>query len=272
MKASPATYRHRLGRLGLPLRERRWRYQRAHPPRLLFGWTIGPPHFVGVGVQKAGTTWWYHLITRHPKVVTRGHPKEMHYFSTQRFATDFEDVDAQDYSKWFPTRRGTVAGEWTPGYMQEAPAIERLHRAAPRARILVLLRDPVDRYRSGMAMMTPRNYPNAEPDARARGLYGTQLERLFSIFPREQVLVLQYEVCAREPDVQIKRTYRFLGLDDSFVPPLLRRRINISMDDFTVDARLKDELVTLYEPEVERVQSLCPGIDIGAWPNFRHLA
>lgn len=270
MNRSLAAQRHRLSELITPIREKRWAYQRTHPPRLLFGWTLSPPDFVGVGVQKAGTTWWYHLITRHPDVVTRGHPKELHYFS--RFEEDFDDAAAREYSRWFPRRPGKITGEWTPGYMHWDRATEWLRKAAPDARILVMLRDPVERYRSGMAMFVPRGYPNVEPDARERGMYATQIERLLEYFPREQILVLQYESCVRDAARELRRTYRFLGLTENFLPRLITRRINISVHDYPVGPELRNDLVCLYEPEIARLKELVPEIDVAAWPSFRHLA
>ena len=51
------------------------------PPAIPEGWQVGPPHFVGVGAQKAGTSWWNRLIEAHPDVVNAGgQPKELHFF------------------------------------------------------------------------------------------------------------------------------------------------------------------------------------------------
>src|SRR5437660_746473 len=54
---------------------------RARPPVLSRHWTAGPPDWVGVGVQRAGTSWWQSLLEAHPDVHGRGWPdKELHFF------------------------------------------------------------------------------------------------------------------------------------------------------------------------------------------------
>jgi hypothetical protein len=56
-------------------------YLPANVPVAPSGWTVAPPDFVGVGAQKAGTTWWYTLLSSHPGVhAPPGRRKELHYF------------------------------------------------------------------------------------------------------------------------------------------------------------------------------------------------
>ncbi|MGO8870504.1 MAG: hypothetical protein ACLQPH_03725 [Acidimicrobiales bacterium] len=104
--------RHRTGRF------RAWEEGFDHhaTPALAPGQVSGPPGFVGIGVQKAGTTWWCDLIRRHPGV---DNPpivhKERHFFA--RFGSEpFGPEDVSDYRRWFPHAAGTISGEWTPDY------------------------------------------------------------------------------------------------------------------------------------------------------------
>ena len=114
------------------------------------GWTVGPPHYVGVGAQKAGTSWWNRLIQSHPDVVNAGgQPKELHFFD-RSWEVPFDDAAVEAYRRHFPVPEGSVAGEWTPGYLIDFWTPELIRRAAPDARILVLLRDPIERFRSGL--------------------------------------------------------------------------------------------------------------------------
>ncbi len=120
------------------------------PPACPAGWRTGPPDFVGVGAQRSGTTRWFDLIVAHPQVTaplaTR---KELHYFD--RFHSDaFTARDAMDYSEYFPRPEGTLTGEWSPSYLASPWAPAMLASAAPKTRLLVLLRDPVERYLSGL--------------------------------------------------------------------------------------------------------------------------
>ena len=100
------------------------------PPALGPNEEAGAPDFVGIGVQKAGTTWWYTLILSHPDVSSRSNiHKERHFFD--RFGSrSFATSDISDYHGWFPRSPGTRAGEWTPDYFSYAWVPPLLHRAA----------------------------------------------------------------------------------------------------------------------------------------------
>lgn len=238
------------------------------------GWRTGPPDFVGVGAQKAGTTWWRSLIGAHPDVVL-GERKELHYFSDY-WRLEFRDEDAERYHLYFPRPEGALCGEWTPRYMSDFWTPGLLARSAPDAKILVLLRDPVARYRSGLtaslAGVFPPFHPDVAQEAMERGLYADQLERLLGAFAREQVLLLQYEVCRVNVVSELARTYRFLGLDDSFVPDGADEVINRTEDKVDVPDETRERLAVLYRNDVIRLLDAFPEIDVTLWPPFTDLA
>lgn len=240
------------------------------PPRLEPGEVVAPPDFVGIGTQKAGTTWWYEAIRSHPGVYSRPDiHKERHYFD--RFAIRrFAPEDSDRYQGWFPRLRGTLSGEWTPDYLNMPWVPELMSRAAPQAKLLVIFRDPVERIASGLAhvrrdreRVTPADYK----DAVTRGFYHEPLCWWLRHFPREQFLVLQYERCLIDPVAQIRRTYEFLGLDP-FVPRMLQERINPSSDVPKLDEETRRRLAELYRPDVEALCMCFPEIELGLWPNF----
>jgi len=145
-----------------------------------------------------------------------------------------------------------------------------MFEAAPEAKLLVTLRDPVDRMASGLAHVrrdVGKVALSDEKDALIRGFYHEALCWWLRRFPREQILVLQYEQCLLEPDAQIRRTYRFLGLKP-FVPRELSERVNPSSEVLTLDERTRRRLVGLYRPDVENLCNRFPEIDVGLWPNF----
>ncbi len=156
----------------------------------------------------------------HPDVFSRDDiHKERHFFG--RYATrPFGPQECSLYHEWFPRPPGRLTGEWTPDYIHLPWVPALLARAAPRARLLVLLRDPVDRFRSGLAHRRRdrgRLTVEAWQDGIERGFYDEALHRWLAHFPPEQILVLQYEHCVADPAGQLARTYRFLGLEP-FVP------------------------------------------------------
>lgn len=242
--------------------------QQRHPPPCPPGWSTGPPTFVGMGTQRSGTTWWHHLVTAHPGV-ERGQ-KELRFFDGY-WKREFGSADAERYGSYFPRPLGQHVGEWSPGYVSHFWIPHLVRQAAPEAKLLVVLRDPVERYRSGLALQTQtRRSSQATASAAFRlGCYATHLEQLYASFPTEQVLVLQHEQCVRDPATELARTYRFLGLDDSFVPDDLATPRNQSKTPkATLPEHEQRSIVTAYEPEVDRLDTLVAGFDRSLWPNF----
>jgi hypothetical protein len=232
----------------------------------------GPPDFVGVGAQRSGTTWWYELISAHPGVRTG--EKERHYFN--RFCTEeMGDGDIERYWASFPGRAGTITGEWTPRYAYDVWTPPLLRRAAPDAKLLFMVRDPIERLRSGVVhqcSLTPPSGPvelaTIYAEAADRGRYGTQLSRLLQFFAREQILVLQYERALRDPWAALRATYEFLGLDPDVRPADLDRPRGTSSADLkpALPADFRAALVAELGGEALALATLAPDLDLSLWP------
>ena len=96
--------------------ERRGRQAPAIPD----GAAIGPPDFIGVGVHKAGTTWWWALLAGHPEIDAVARRKELHLLDRMREGPI--SAEQRDwYYRQFPRLPGHLAGEWTPRYMAMPP-------------------------------------------------------------------------------------------------------------------------------------------------------
>ena len=173
------------------------------------------PDFLIIGARKAGTTSLYNLLSRHPHVepaVT----KELHYFDVL-----FDEEDVEWYRRGFPEPkrkdgRWTITGEATP-YSAHLRAPERAAKVVPEARLIALLRNPVDRAYSDYQQVArlgrePRTFEEAigAKEGRSfapenggglddgcaylsRGVYVDQLLRWSRFYPREQLLVLKSE-------------------------------------------------------------------------------
>ena len=245
------------------------------PPPVPTGWHVGPPHYVGVGAQKAGTSWWNRLIEAHPAVIdAAGQPKELHYFD-RSWETPFGEADIERYHRFFPVPEGKVAGEWTPGYLIDFWTPELIARAAPDARILVLLRDPLDRFRSGLThQLATSREPLRHRDIQGafqRSIYAPQLRRVLAAFPAERVWIGQYEACRADPAGELARTYAFLGLRPHVLDAAaMRGEVNpTTRQKFEPSAALHASLLEGYASDLAQLAQLWPDLDLSLWPSAR---
>ncbi len=242
------------------------------PPDVPAGWELAPPDFVGVGAMRSGTSWWWTLIAAHPDFAVKDiRYKELHFFD--RFA-GVQTIDPASYHRYFPRPPGKVSGEWTPRYMFDYWTPPMLRQAAPETKLLVLLRDPLERFRSALTFAESRNAPISEfmlHQHFSRSLYGRQLLGLLRQFPAGQILVLQYEQCVLDTAGEMRRTLEFIGLDPArWQPADPAKRVNASggtshpkLDGPTTAALLpafQDDMSPLFE----RFGSLDPGL----WPSM----
>jgi len=232
-----------------------------------------PPHFIGVGTQRSGTTWWDRMVQRHPQI-TKGNlrRKELHFFD-EFCSRAMTDADVRRYHEIFARNRRSrlVYGEWTPRYSYDAWVPRLLARAAPDAKLLFMVRDPVERFRSGLAhqlhVAPHRRKPVAANDGIDRGRYATQLKRLHEFFPREQVLVIQYEQCRQDPVAQYARTMSFLGVDPAFSPGdfFELQGATTGPKKLTLWPDLEEALRETYAPEYAELEVLAPDLDLSLW-------
>ena len=246
-------------------------------PEVPAGQVTGGPDLVGIGAQRAGTTWWWRgAIRSHPGFARDVKPgKEIHFFDRFWDGRELPADLAEQYARQFPRPEGKLTGEWTPRYMHDYWALPLLHACAPDARILVMLRDPVERYRSGIERERGIYDKAGEKleiaivgDAVYRSLYSAQLRRLFELYPRERVLVLQYERCRAEPLAEMQRTHEFLGLDPlTETPPDLDRQVGKAREKTALNSQLQAELAARLAEDARATAELCPEIDLSLWPS-----
>ena len=248
------------------------------PPPCPPGWRTGPPDFVGIGAQRGGTTRWFDLITSHPEVIPPGPEKELHYFD-RFYDGGFTPADADAYHRHFPRDEGRKAGEWTPLYVA-APWIPPLLAAsAPDARLLLLLRDPVERMISGLQHDIRLAHDLGLPlsqlapvEAFARGMYHSQIVGLLEHFDRSQLLILQYERCSCKPAAEMRRTFEFIGVRDVDFLPELNRHPNHQPSKPVLDIAARTAYTRAYRQDVSKLISAFPEVDVSLWPNFSDLA
>lgn len=209
------------------------------------------PEFVILGAQRAGTTSLYFYLAEHPCVAPGVLTKEVHFFDINFgkgvawYRTHFPTLFRKQYVK---LRHGfdLVTGEGTPYYLFHPHVPYRMAPILPNAKLIVMLRNPVDRayshYRHEVALGFERlsfeealdreterlqdeiekirenpsyqSFSHQHWTYQARGLYLDQLEVWHSIYPREQMLILNTEEFFSDPREGLRSVSRFLGLPE----------------------------------------------------------
>lgn len=196
------------------------------------------PDFLIVGAQKAGTTALFTYINAHPKVVN--HTGEIHFF----------DLNFDQGTKWyknqFPERPKSdyLIGDKSPYYLFHPSVPERVFSLYPNIKIIILLRNPIDRAYSQYWMniryetetLSFEEAINAEPKRLAgeteklllnpgycsdqhkrfsylsRGIYVDQIKRWMSFFPSEKILILLSDDLKNNPTHVMNKVFSFLEL------------------------------------------------------------
>jgi Sulfotransferase domain len=254
------------------------------------------PDFVIIGAAKAGTTSLFGWLLEHPFV--RGSArKETNYFS--HYYSRGEDwyrihFPLESEREAFAAEHGRpfLTGEASPSYLLHVWAPERMAKHLPDARLIVQLRDPVDRAYSQYQMrrrdgeepldsfeaavdaeegrlaaehermLGDRRYSSYEVACWSylmRSRYAEQLERWFRYFPRERIHILSLESLAADPGAALDAVHEFLGLP-RHRPAELDARFVFDYDPMSPETRAR--LERYFEPHNERLYELV-GTDFG---------
>ncbi len=219
------------------------------------------PDFLGLGTQKGGTTTLHQLLLQHPTVFLPT-AKEVHYFDLQPQETP--DWYRQHFKQAKPDQ---CCGEITPFYLFHPGAPKRIQALLPNVKLVVLLRDPVERAlsqifharRHGFENLTPAEAIAAESERLASGdlvslqkhsylarsRYLEQLDRYETLFPPTQLLVLQSEALFRQPQTIWNTLQCFLGLPTIPLPTLPVANAGKGESN-NVDPGLRSELRSMF--------------------------
>lgn len=192
------------------------------------------PSFVVIGAVKAATTWVQMRLRENPEVYMPA--CEPHFFSS-----GYEAGEAH-YRSFFENRPPgvQVVGEKSADYLAHPQAAARMARMLPRARLVVLLRDPVERAYSDYKMLYRRGTVKGPPEAYLSepgsggdrflfdGLYARHLERWLELFPREALLAFCHEDVAQRPREIVEMVSAHIGVAPLLVEPHAVRTENDS--------------------------------------------
>ncbi|MEM8586117.1 MAG: sulfotransferase domain-containing protein, partial [Bacteroidota bacterium] len=233
------------------------------------------PDFLVIGVRKGGTTSMFHYLDQHSKIKGASR-KEIHFFSLHHREKDW-------YRQFFPFQ-GTagLCFEATPAYLFHPMAAKRIANDLPDVKMILLLRDPIDRAFSNYKMNVELGWDDAETfeDAATRelafnlpdeysdrdgseiyskayhnhaylhqGLYGLHLQRWFKLFPRQQFLILDSSDFFSNPTISLEKCYQFLGVPNE-TPQDLRIK-NKGAYSTPIQAETINKLKDFYRADVQ---------------------
>lgn len=195
------------------------------------------PNLIIIGAQKCGTTSLHYYLGRHPQIAM-SRLKELNFFSVE----GNWHKGAAWYESQFDARR-PIRGEASPHYTchpQYAGVPQRLHSLVPAAKLIYLVRHPIERLIAQyIHQVDGGREPRPLPDALAdldnnqyvqRSLYGMQLEQYLPYFPLRNILIITQEQLLRNRQPTLTKVFQFLGVDDSFQSPSWNRQKHSSSE------------------------------------------
>lgn len=207
------------------------------------------PNFLIVGARKSGTTGLWRALRAHPEVCMPA-IKEPGFFTRaplpdpharpdeSRFHGTYDRGLAWYESLFAACGRAKAVGEASNVYLWAEDAPELIRETLPKARLIFLFRDPVERLYSDYWYQRMRGWQlpdfaelvaSEHPQFafyREASHYRPQVERYLERFPREQLCFLTFDALTRATATTLSKVYRFLGVDPDFVPADPGRRVN----------------------------------------------
>jgi len=193
------------------------------------------PDFIIAGAPRAGTSWLYEVLDRHPQIYMARprRPEPKFFLVEEEYARGLEYYS----DTWFAGADEKTAGEKSTNYLESCEAAQRIAACLPRVKLIFILREPAERalsnYRwsrqNGLESLTFAQALRLEPEREAgyngrerlsrpysyysRGLYADLLKPYLDLFPLDQLLFLRYEDMISEPGAHVTRTHQFLGIE-----------------------------------------------------------
>lgn len=196
-------------------------------------------HFVVIGAMKAGTSSLYNYLSMHPELSLPHTEKEVNFFNNDdhwKAGIDWykRNFEANDLNK----------GEVNPNYAmfprcKVVP--ERLYSFSPDAKLIYILRDPIERLRShihhnyikGLETRSLKEILEDKKDCMyylSYSKYYSQLENFLPYYDKQQILIVTLENLSKEPTLVMQRIFDFLEVDPDYFSEEFRSRKHVSDD------------------------------------------
>ncbi len=252
------------------------------------------PDFIIIGAQRCGSTSLYRYVIKHPGIAPAVR-KEIHFFD-RHYRKGLAWYRAQ-FPLFSPfvrqvLKRDLITGEATPYYILHPHAPKRIFEAAPQAKLIAVLRNPVDRVLSHYNLVVASRFENLsfedaiqrdEKRLRGemermiedenycdinirrysyylyRGIYVDQLTRWTSLFPKQQVLILRSEDLFTDPPAVLNRVFDFLDLP-SWESNGHKKHNSRTYQEMNPSTR--KQLIQYFEPHNQRLYEYL-GVNLG---------
>ncbi|MGB3514022.1 MAG: tetratricopeptide repeat protein, partial [Microcoleaceae cyanobacterium] len=253
--------------------------RQSHPTFIQQHWNLQNargPNFIIIGAQKSGTTSLENYIAQHPQVIP-AIKKETHFWYR-----DF-DKGINWYLAHFPPlpkSENFITGEATPNYLENYQTAERIYNVFPEVKLLVILRNPIDRafsqyhhwirlnwdersfetaINSELEILKKnpkkpqgdKNYWQQPGNYIGRGIYIEFLKKWLAIFPREQLLILKGEELYQKPVEIMKQVFDFLNLPEHQLSEY--RKLNSGYYS-PISDEMRQKLSEYFQPHNQRLE------------------
>ena len=245
-------------------------------------------NFLIVGAQKSGTTTLHSYLGDH-SLIEMASKKEVHFFDRDEFFLNPEP-NYVNYHSWFDfSDVSKLKGEATPAYLYNRNAAERIWRYNPSMKIIIILRNPVERAFShwnmevnrGLEMLIFKDALTQEHKRirevlpsqhyiysyQDRGYYSAQIREYWRFFGSKQTLVLKYDDLRDNPELVLRKVFGFLSLDysvDSMASKSYSRVLHKGDYRVSMDKGLRKQLIKQFTPEILQLEKML-GWDCKKW-------
>lgn len=243
-------------------------------------------HFFIVGAQRSGSTYLYQILDEHPEIEMNKPVRPEPKF----FLQEDSDKRVDEYvSTFFSSTNGIpLRGDKSASYIESKGAAQRISKCFPDAKILVILRDPVDRAISNYwftvankletksveeALLSPelvsrkfeKDVVSVSPyDYHKRGRYVEYLDMYSDYFAPEQLRIVVFEKFLKNR-AAIQDLYEFLGVKRDFIPSSIDEKVNErEIGDVPTPKKVTDFLTEVFRESNEQLATRY-GVDISGW-------
>ncbi|MCM8789024.1 MAG: sulfotransferase domain-containing protein, partial [Candidatus Omnitrophica bacterium] len=254
------------------------------------GWENSFPDIVGIGVPKAGTSWWFDNLLSHPHIVPHRFydkqidtSKELHFF-THIGHHKINEYQKNIYKKCFFKQYGVFCSEFSSIYFQHIGSLNNLLNTVEKNTVFVLLlRNPVDRYishinhvmlnRSRRLGIKDSNLQDffkkysVVPEAAFYSIYADSLELLLSRIERKKIFIDFYENFSKNPEQSYRNFIDFIGLPQYYINNFDYRKPK-NTQEYIIGKPNEEERVIIakqFKHDLARLKKLLPEVNI--WNN-----